>query len=446
MRQSVVHCQPNKLSLAVVAPLVIFSIGCDSKTPVTLDESVDKLTRVKAIQVAETNLERTTVQPASIHAFYEAEIFARATGYVAKIDADIGDVVKAGAELAELHVPELSKQREVILAKIKRLEAEEKRASAGVVLAEASVESATAKVRESKSRLASADASIAAATAEFDRTQDLVARGSLQSRLLDESRKKRDSELAVGAAAKSAVDSATAEVNVSRAQKVAAESDLTATEAETQIARRELEELDELMKFAIIRAPFDGIVSARNVDPGDLVTAESTGQSTKPLYVVSQVDRVRVRIPVPESVAPFVNPGDSVALSFPAFVDEPELVAEVTRRTGSLNEETRTMIVEAEIENAKGKWLPGMFGQATITLQSTSKASVLPARAVRFRENGTAYVYVIDEQETVTIAEVQTGLDDGHRVEIVSGVSSGDRVIDAHLNRFSNGQKVAVLN
>lgn len=439
--------RPKQLCALIPAILAIFVLaGCHPNRTVQTKSIKAKATPVKAVQVEPSSIAKTTVQPATVHAFYEAEIHARATGYVTELKADIGKVVKAGHELAILDVPEMKKQREVIVARIKRLIAEEKRANAGVELASAKVESSSAKVSESRSQLQRIEASLAAATAEFNRTQDLVTRGSLQNRMLDESRKKRDSVIAQKQAMNSAVQSATAEVAVTKAQKSAAESDLAAAKAATIVARRELKELEVLIDFATITATIDGIVTQRNVDPGDLVSQQHDSKNANPLFVISQVQTVRIRIPIPESDAALVNPGDKVTLTFPSFTDEQSIETTVARRAGRLNESTRTMIVEADLKNEDGKLLPGMFGQATITLSSKSNANVLPARAVRFREDGSAYIYVINEDKSVTLADVQTGNDTGTHIEITSELPVGTQVVDTHLKRFKSGDKVTVLN
>ncbi len=103
------------------------------------------------------------------------------------------------------------------------------------------------------------------------------------------------------------------------------------------------------------------------------------------------------------------------------------------------------MLVEAELPNPDQKLLPGMFGQATITLTTKVAANMLPARAIRFDESGQAYVYVIGQDETVSIVNVATGLDDGRSIEILAGVTTGQKVIDAHLKRFTAGQQVTIL-
>ena len=434
------------VSRACLLGLAVAFAGCSTGNAVTKKPEAAGRTPVKTVAVTQTEVKRTTTQPATVHAYYRAEIRAMASGYVKHLAADIGDYVEAGATLAVIDVPEMEKQRQIIEARLRRLEAEEQRATASIHLAAAEVRSSQASLAEAKSLMSRADALLAAAEAEFTRTQDLVQRQSLQDRMLDEARKKRDSEAAGKEAVASSIQSAEAKVAVAEAQQASAETDLVAARADTEIARRQLEELDVLIGYATVRAPFEGIVTRRAVEPGDLVRDSSEVGSGEPLFLVSQVDRVRVRIPVPEADALLVNKGDEVTLTFPSFSAETPIQGTVTRLSGSLDPSTRTMLVEADIPNTDGKLVPGMFGQASIALATKVAANVLPSRAVRFSAEGAAYVYVVGEDETVTIAEITTGLDDGKSIEVVSGVEPGQEVIDSHLKRFTDGQKVGVLD
>lgn len=400
---------------------------------------------VKTVAVSETTIERTTVQPATVRAFYEVEIRPKVTGYVDQVKADIGDFVATGAVLASIDVPEMEKQKFVLLARIARYESVEKQTQAGIELAKADVVSAEAKLAQAKSELSRDDASLAASEAEFARTQDLVNLQSVESRLLDEARKRRDSELANRQATLSAITSAQAEVSVANAKQSAAEADRVTAEAETLIAQRQLEELKVMIDYTTLKAPFDGVITKRTVDPGTLVNADDASASAEPLFVLSKIDRVRVHVPVPESDAVSVNKGDEITLSFPFFDHEKPLTVEVTRISNSLDTSTRTMLVEAEIENTDGKLLPGMFGQASIHTHSLVAAKMLPARAIRFEDSGKAYVYALDESDTVTIVDISTGFDEGGRIEIESGLETNQRVIDTHLRRFTTGEKVTVL-
>lgn len=434
----------RKLSAIGLLGFVLAVAGCHSEQAVSLSPEKAADVRVKTVSAITTDVDKKTFQPATVLAYYETEIRCKVSGFVAELNVDMGDFVKKGDPLAVLDIPELRKKRLTLEAQIELLVAQEEGAASGVDLAEASVQSAKAQLEQAKSELGSVQASLAAAEAEFDRTSDLVQRGSLQNRILDEVRKKRDSATAGLGAIKSAVVSAEAEVAVAVASKAAAAAKLRSAEAETKVGRGELDELLVLIEYAILKAPFDGVITERNVNLGDLVDGQLNAGSD-PLFVLSQIDKVRIHIPVPEMDAPFVQRGDSVNIRFPSFASEPALAASVSRIAESLDPKTRTMIVEAEVENTDGKWLPGMFGEASIDLETKVAVNMLPSRAVRFDESGQAYVYLVSEDNTVQVTTVTTGLDTGNEIEILTGMVAGQRVIDGHLKRFTDGQRVDPL-
>lgn len=435
------HCHRLPVALACLLSLVS---GC-SKPASNHSELQDRAAapvRVKTVSVVTSQAKKTTSQPATVHPLFEASIRPRVSGYLTDIKVDIGDVVKPDQELATIDVPEMKEQLAIADAKINRATAAELVAEAGVALADANVTASEARLDEARSDLKSVEAALAAVIAEFERTSDLVDRRSLEARMLDEVRKKRDSERARRAATVSAVGSADAAVLVARAQQKAASAALDAARKETEIDRKKRQELVARMNFATLRAPFGGVVTMRQAEPGNLVGEDNDQQ---PLFTISQIDRVRVRIAVPERDAAFVNRGDNIRLSFPSFVEQETLTATVSRTTSQLNPNTRMMLVEAELENSNGRLLPGMFGHAEIEMQSGGEMASLPARAVRFTETGDAYVYVVENEE-VSRVNVVTGADDGHQIEIVSGLNPSQTVIDAHLQRFTNGQRVRILN
>ena len=426
-------------------PVCILLIGClGGCAEQTVLQQQPQPIAVRTVAVVDQPQERATTQPATVHAYYRAEIEAKVSGYVKQLSVDIGDVVQAGDTLAVIDVPEMQQQREIIKARTTFYQAQEAQAQAGVQLAAANVESAEAKLAQAEAEATSVDAALAAAEAEFSRTRDLVDRQSLQPRVLDEVRKKRDSALAMKNAVESAVVSARADVTVAKAKQTSAQASLEAARAETEIARQQLAELDVLVDYATLKAPFAGMVTARTIDPGDLVRVGDT--ANRALLVISQVDKLRVHIPVPEVEAAHVDRGDVVTLAFPSFPAHQEIKATVTRVAGSLDSSTRTMLVEAEIPNPDAKLLPGMFGQARIELSTQVAANMLPARAVRYDESGGAYVYLVQENDVVEVVAVTTGIDDGRSIEILSGLGPGQKVIDAHLKRFTSGQQVRTLN
>lgn len=427
--------------------LILSSLFCGCAPTVSTSNAEPKekkLIPVKTVSVESTELERTSSQPATVHAFYQAEIQAKVSGYVDEVKVDIGDVVTKDEVLAILSIPEMDKQEAILKAKIERHLALEKQAKAGVELAMADVIAAQARLAQAKSEKSRVAASLAAAEAEFNRTEDLVKRQSLAPRVLDEVRKKRDSERAALDAVDSSIQSAVADVTVATARQTSAEADQAVAEEETKIARSELEELQVMIEYGKLKAPFPGVITARTLDPGDLVKSQKSNDGHA-LFVVSQIDKVRVRIPVPEADAVRLNKGDELTLSFPYYQDEPAIKGSVSRLSQMLDPQTGTMLIEADFENSDGKLLPGMFGQASINLSTKVASNTLPARAVRFTEAGEAYVYVLGKDDTVTVISVETGYDDGHTIEIVSGVEAGQTVIDAHRERFTDQQKVRIL-
>ena len=403
----------------------------------------DRVT-VKTLSPERTALERTTTQPAIVHAYHQAEIYAKVAGYLEKLNVDIGQQVDADTVLGVISVPEMVKSSERQEATVRRLEADEKRAEAQIIVAEANAESAAAVLEQARADVAGADAQLKADRVEHERVSDLVQDKAVAGRLGDESLQRYESARAAKLAAEAAVVSANANVSVAAANQKAADADLDAAKARTEVAMKELEELEELMKYATLRAPFEGIVTRRNADPGDLIrnASASSGPDSTPLFVIAQTDKVRIRVPVPERDAPWAGVGDQATVTFQALPGE-SFSGKVSRTAGSLDESTRTMTVEIDMENDGGRLLPGMFGEATIVLEEQGDSLVLPAGAVRHDEIGNSYVYVVDAGK-VRVVEVTLGLDDGNLIQITKGLSGNERVVDAMLGRLQDGQVVNV--
>ena len=429
-------------SVAVVGCLTLTILSGCAPSESTTDSKSKASIAVRAVSMQQRESVRSTVAPASVLPYFETELRAKVTGYVGELKVDIGDVVSAGDVMATIDVPEMNKQAQTIEAKLARLDAEAKRAEAGVKLAKAGVEAALAKVAQAKSEVDSIEAKVTGSEAEFNRTSDLVNRQSVQPRLLDEVRARRDSDVAQRESVKSAIQAAEADVEVARAEQTSAEANLDAARADMLIAQSELEELEVMLEYGALKAPFSGIVTTRSINPGDLVGQQYS--DGRPLLTISQIEKLRVHIPVPERDAASVSVGDEVELSFPSFPGE-STTAMVTRLSHVLDPGTRTMLVEAVMDNKEGKFMAGMFGQATIRFAADTVAGVLPARAVRFDGQGNAFVYVINDGDTITKTDIKIGADDGSWIEIADGLQSGQRVIDAHLKRFTDGQKVKVL-
>ena len=401
-------------------------------------------TPVKLATVQTKEVTRSIVQPATVHAYYETAIYSRAVGFVSELRVDLGDRVTVNQTLAQLAVPELESELKSHEARLEFLTAQAQQATAEIEAMKAHVRAAESQVDQAKAEITKALAMVEAASAEHLRISELVQRGAVQSRLLDEAKQRLDAAEAGHQAALGIVQASLADIDVAKANEVVSEAKLKASEAEFQVVAHQRDTVKTAIGFATIEAPFAGTIIERHVDLGDLVRGESSGEKT-PLFVLSQTDRVRIRVAIPEREAPHITLGSPLSLTFPSFADEPPLTASVTRISGNIDPSTRTMMIEAEVENPEGKLLPGMFGEARIEITQQSEANILPASAVRFDEKGNAFVYRVSDDSCIEIVSVTLGFDTGTEIEVTSGVEAGQRVVDAHLKRFAEGLRVTPL-
>ena len=359
---------------------------------------------VKTVSPQKITLRRTSSQPATVRAWHEAELFAKVAGYASKVTADIGDVVKAGQTLMQIDVPEMTKIYEKQQAELSLLEYKREQFQASVGVAQAELE---------------------ALQSEYDRVQTLIKTKAVTQRIGDETKSRYES---------------------AKARLVVAEAEVKSAASSVMVGRKTLEETEVMMQYASLKAPFAGIVTQRSVDPGDLVRNKvSSDGSREPLFTVSKVDVLRVTVPIPERDAVWVKKGDIAEMSFTALpgVTFKDVVA---RRSGRLDSKTRTMVVEVDIPNANGRLIPGMYCKVEIIMQE-KLALVVPAEAVRFNLTGdVSIVYVVKDDNSILLVPVKTGIDDGHNIEILSGLSGGEQVVTGMLGRLKDGQVVSVLS
>jgi len=199
-----------------------------------------------------------------------------------------------------------------------------------------------------------------------------------------------------------------------RATLVQARANLAAADAN-------LQRLRELEAFKNVTAPFDGIVTKRNIDVGDLIDT-----SGKPLFLLSQTDPLRVYVSVPQSYANLVKTGQTVDVT-QAELQNRTFKGQVTRTSGSIDASTRTMQVEVSLSNKDGTLLPGAYVQVALPLSASASLSV-PSNALLFRGEGTR-VAVIDGQGKVTLHAVTLGRNNGTTVEVTSGLQATDRLV-----------------
>jgi membrane fusion protein (multidrug efflux system) len=200
-------------------------------------------------------------------------------------------------------------------------------------------------------------------------------------------------------------------------------------------------EAEAEMAYATIQAPFDGIVTARAIDPGDMVfQASSPKGSGQPLLRVAKLDTIRVKTYVPERDSTWADVGDAAVVAFDALPGT-TFAGKVARLSGVLDPGTRTMLVEIDLPNPNGRIRPGFYGRTQITLERREQALALPTSAVR-DDGGNAYVYVVAPDGTAKRTAVTLGLQDAGFVEIESGLAGGERVIAGAVTGLSDGAAV----
>jgi len=198
--------------------------------------------------------------------------------------------------------------------------------------------------------------------------------------------------------------------------------------AQVGVAKAELERLRALCKFARLRAPFAGRITKRVLDPGALAR-EGTTSDALPIVEIARTDPLRLVFEVPEPMAPHVGVGTPLRIGFDAFPGAVDLETTVARLAGALDPRTRSMRVEAKLQNADGRYQPGMYASVELEVDITDGALVIASRAIR-GPGDDRHCLVARGGELVKVPVV-VAADDGRQAVIVRGLQHGDRVMVA---------------
>jgi RND family efflux transporter MFP subunit len=331
--------------------------------------------------------------------YQEVELHAKVAGYIKRINVDIGDRVKAGQVLATLDVPEI----------------------------EAQVQGATAGVRLTREQITRASSEVQLAQANYDALH-------AESERLQQAAKAQP-----GLIAQQELDDARAKDQAGAAQVDAAKSTLSATQQQLGVSQADQQHYASLADYSRIIAPFSGVVTWRYADTGALIQAGTSNAGSMPVVKLAQVNVLRLRLPVPESLAPFVHDGDTAQIDVQAL--KKTFSGKVARDTASLDPSTRTMQVEIDVPNPAGELQPGMYAQVTLDVQRAGNALVVPVEAVD-QSGPQPFVMELDGSNHVQKRAVQVGISTANRTEILGGLNDGDRVIATNLSSYQTGELV----
>jgi len=357
------------------------------------EEQGKDLPHMPVMRVGRSTVQSELKLPGTLQAVTETPILARADGYLKSRYVDIGDRVRAGQPLAEIDAPELDQQI--------------RQSEAAVAQAQASLEQAQASLEQGK-----ANRELARITA--DRWKTLAAQGVVSQQENDN----YQAQLTSQNANVQALDKA---VSAQRSNVVASQANLA--------------RFQDVQSYRVVKAPFDGVVTVRNVDVGALV---STG--TTLLYRIAQTGTLRMYVNVPQGNANSIRPGQTAQLTLSNFPGR-RFPGTVARTANALDPTSRTMLVEIGVPNKDGVLFPGMYAEVDLGSARANPPLLVPAQALIVRSDG-AQVGIVKPDGTVHLQKVEIGRDYGDRVEIVQGLAEGTIILATPGDAAQEGAKI----
>ena len=318
--------------------------------------------------------------------YQEVDLHAKVSGYIRRINVDIGDRVHTGQILATLEVPELNAQ---------------------VAGAQAEVRHSESEILRGQSEVARAQSNHAALHAAYTRLDEAAKQrpGLIAEQELDDARAK-DQE-------------AEAQINVAKAAVEASREQLGVSEADKQ-------RVQTMSDYSVVTAPFSGVITQRYADTGSLIQAGTTSNTqAMPVVRLAQSDLLRLRMPVPEDDVRFVQDGGVVEVKV----------------QGALDASTRTMLAEVDVPNTDLSLSPGMYAETQITLQRRADVLSVPAQAI-VQDGDQAYVLTVNGGGTVEKKGVRLGIQSQDRTEVSGDLREGDSVIVSGKTNYEPGERV----
>lgn len=228
---------------------------------------------------------------------------------------------------------------------------------------------------------------------------------------------------------------------VSHQEADVALSDYSAKQSALNSSEANLQRLTQMQDFERIYAPFDGVITARNVDIGSLIQAGDANTPHSDLFHMQAIGKLRIFVPVPEIYVSAVKEGERVAITTDAYPNE-QFWGTITRNSTSIDTASRTLNMEVDMDNTKDKLLPGQYAFVHLPLPAQSSSMTIPSNALLFRKEGLQVATVSNNH--VHIVPVRVGQDYGATVEVISGLQSTDKVILNPSDSLTEGAEVRV--
>ncbi len=389
-------------------PLLLAALGasllssCGSNKDVRASASAaSEIPTVAVAKVATADLSRDLILTAEFKPYQEVDVMAKVSGYVKEIPVDVGDRVNEGDLLATLEVPEMADD----------------------------LRKSQAGVRHSQSEVKRAEDEIARAKSAHDIAH------LTYNRLFQASQK------SPGLIAQQEIDDAQSKDLVAEAQLAAANSALAAAVQQVDVDQSSTARVQTMIDYERVTAPFTGVVTKRYADKGSMIQAGTASQTqAMPVVRLSQNGRLRLILPVPESVVPTVHIGQRVEVRVPTL--NRTFPGEVARFSDKVSYQTRTMDTEVDVLNPSLVLIPGMYAEVNLTLARRDAVIAVPIMAIDQDAGGGGSVMVITPNNRVEVRHVALGLETANRVEISSGLNDGDMVVLSGRASLKAGQEV----
>jgi RND family efflux transporter MFP subunit len=389
------------LGLIVVTAGALTSCGRAEKVQAkATGEAASAEVSVGVVKVQRQSLGRTLTLSSELVPFQEIDVYAKESGYVKQLNVDYGTRVQADQVLATLEIPELQLQ---------------------VKEDEAAIKNATAQIPHAQDELNRTEAQHNVLQLQFERLNNVA----------------KDKP---GLVAQQEVDDSQGRALASAAQVEAAKSNLQSAQSQLEAAQAKRDRDQVLFDYSKITAPFAGVVTQRFANLGMLMQA-GTNSSTQamPLVKLSEDDLFRLVIPVPESYVHDIHIGDLVSVNVPSL--NRTFPGKVARFSVDVREDTRTMHTEVDVPNPGRILLPGLYAEATITLEKKDNAIAVPLQALD-QENGQATVDVVDSSGKIESRKVVLGIQTATDAEVISGLQEGEMVVVSDRSGLKAGQSV----
>jgi RND family efflux transporter MFP subunit len=379
--------------------VTLWVCGCGGTKAVAEDPA--NAPHVAVVKVARQNLTSTLEIASELQPFQEIDVYAKVAGYIQQLNVDWGTHVKQGQVLAVLEIPELQQQVQQDEAAVRRSEQD---------------------LARSREELARAQSAYSVAHVTYQRLTDVQkTRPELVAQQEVDVAQGKDAEAGAGASAAKDAQSA-AEEGIASAKALLAKD-------------------RALFAYARIVAPFDGVVTRIDAYKGALLPAgTSTNAGNSALCHLSQVNLLRLVIPVPERAVPDIRTGESVAVEVSAL--KKTFDAQIVRTADQIDTQTRTMHTELNVPNANYELVPGMYASVKIPLHTAANVLTLPIQAVVAGTSGEGSVLVVNGSNHVEKRSVKLGLESSTDYEIVSGLREGEMVVFGEQEQYKGGQLV----